>query len=806
MRAVTDMRAPIFYDYDNTAYFVDPNSTSRIVRLALNDGDNLSWGGVYGAGVPTIAATTNTALYFYPTGSTAGATFTMFGSYAIATGSMRAPIFYDSDNTAYYVDPAGSSVLGIITAQSTNDAQLYLNGNGTSWAGIQWTDVSASDNMWYNGSTSTFAIGGGGSAVANKKLHINGATSIGSSLALTAVATNGLLVETQVSAPIYYDSDNTAYYVDPASTSVLNNVLTVGAVSNNVGGLRNVNPGGGSYVTSTPTVSGAIKIKLPETSYPMLRFTVRVYTYDGLSFDIYCGGHTSSALWYNTFAYMTTQNRPALNVRFTGDGTNMYVIIGELAQTWTYPQVFITDVQVGYTNYEASRWDDGWVISFETSTYHTVGSTHQVFPPTSSTNNVNPAYASIYYDSGNTAYYVDPASSGASVNIAGSVIMTTSGGERQVKFAFTGRDAYLYGRDSDDVVGLYDTVGGSRWTTDTSNNFVAFGSSRAPIFYDSGNTAYYLDPAGTTALNINGQIQFAPNTAQISGNDTSSYGSIAIRGARSGWYGIHIQGGGNVPHLMFTGGNGGIYFEGTGRWASYYSHGDNCWGFGTTATSSAYNIYCPTGVYSGGRVDGTIFYDSNDTAYYWNFASGATSNIYTLITGLAFYKCVFGSGVYSSAVNSPPLQVYSEDGGTAMFSFHRAGAYAVNFGLDPDNVLRIGGWSAAANRLQLDGSGNLTMAGNVTAYSDARLKKDVETIGDALGLVGKMRGVTYTRIDTDKAGVGVIAQEMLEVLPQVVQQGIGDDDTLSVAYGNLVGVLIEAIKELTARVAELEGK
>jgi hypothetical protein len=69
-----------------------------------------------------------------------------------------------------------------------------------------------------------------------------------------------------------------------------------------------------------------------------------------------------------------------------------------------------------------------------------------------------------------------------------------------------------------------------------------------------------------------------------------------------------------------------------------------------------------------------------------------------------------------------------------------------------------------------------------------------------------MRGVTYTRIDTDKAGVGVIAQEMLEVMPQVVQQGIGDNDTLSVAYGNLVGVLIEAIKELEARVAELEGK
>ena len=48
-------------------------------------------------------------------------------------------------------------------------------------------------------------------------------------------------------------------------------------------------------------------------------------------------------------------------------------------------------------------------------------------------------------------------------------------------------------------------------------------------------------------------------------------------------------------------------------------------------------------------------------------------------------------------------------------SFHRGGYYAINMGLDPDNVFRIGGWSASANRLQLDMSGNLTVAGSMTA-------------------------------------------------------------------------------------------
>jgi hypothetical protein len=127
-------------------------------------------------------------------------------------------------------------------------------------------------------------------------------------------------------------------------------------------------------------------------------------------------------------------------------------------------------------------------------------------------------------------------------------------------------------------------------------------------------------------------------------------------------------------------------------------------------------------------------------------------------------------------------------------------------GLGTDNVIRIGGWSAANNCLQLDGSGNLTALANITAYSDAKLKKDVETIDNAVDLVSRMRGVKYTRIDSGERGVGVIAQEMLEVLPEVVQQGIGDDTTLSVAYGNIVGVLIEAIKEMQNEINALKAE
>ena len=69
-----------------------------------------------------------------------------------------------------------------------------------------------------------------------------------------------------------------------------------------------------------------------------------------------------------------------------------------------------------------------------------------------------------------------------------------------------------------------------------------------------------------------------------------------------------------------------------------------------------------------------------------------------------------------------------------------------------------------------------------------------------------MRGVTYERIDSGEKGVGVIAQEMKEVLPEVVMAAASEQEFMSVSYGNIVGVLIEAIKELKAEIEVLKGQ
>ena len=101
-------------------------------------------------------------------------------------------------------------------------------------------------------------------------------------------------------------------------------------------------------------------------------------------------------------------------------------------------------------------------------------------------------------------------------------------------------------------------------------------------------------------------------------------------------------------------------------------------------------------------------------------------------------------------------------------------------------------------------SGSITATGDITAYSDARLKTDIQTITGALDRVRKLRGVTFSRRDTGNRGVGLIAQELAAIVPAAVMTH--EDGLLSVAYGNLVGVLIEAVKDLADKVDRLEAQ
>jgi hypothetical protein len=205
--------------------------------------------------------------------------------------------------------------------------------------------------------------------------------------------------------------------------------------------------------------------------------------------------------------------------------------------------------------------------------------------------------------------------------------------------------------------------------------------------------------------------------------------------------------------------------------------------------------------------DGLVVSDITDltaTATELNYVDGVTSAIQTQVDA----KAPLDSPTFTGAASFPdgtaaaPSITNTGDTNTGIFfpaadtiAFAEGGVESMR--IDSSGNAGIG-LTSPTERLHV--SGNILATGNVTAYSDARLKTNVRTVPDALGLVQQMRGVFFDK--DGEPSVGVIAQEMEQVLPEVVTDG----DYKSVAYGNIVGVLIEAIKAQQAQIDELKAK
>ena len=142
-------------------------------------------------------------------------------------------------------------------------------------------------------------------------------------------------------------------------------------------------PGGGMYRTSTGTHTGALTVTIPSGGGPadMISFWVDVFDYTSYeSQSFYIAGYVyqsaGSNEWVNETALMLTpKENHARTVRFGHNGTNHVVYIGELADNWSYPQVTVRNVQVGY-NSDVDTYDDNWDISFEASAFQNVDATY----------------------------------------------------------------------------------------------------------------------------------------------------------------------------------------------------------------------------------------------------------------------------------------------------------------------------------------------------------------------------------------------------------------------------------------------
>jgi hypothetical protein len=175
-----------------------------------------------------------------------------------------------------------------------------------------------------------------------------------------------------------------------------------------------------------------------------------------------------------------------------------------------------------------------------------------------------------------------------------------------------------------------------------------------------------------------------------------------------------------------------------------------------------------------------------------SYATTASLSSYTLVNGSNAVKT---NGAWPIDINgyATSVNVISNTASAIVYPVWSAASTGVN------------SLATTAGMLSFNpGTGDLMAGGNVTAYSDRRLKDNIEVIPNALAKVDQLTGVTFTRNDTDCRGTGLIAQDVLKVLPEAVVTN--EDGYLSLAYGNLVGLLVEAIKELKAEVEELKAR
>jgi len=227
---------------------------------------------------------------------------------------------------------------------------------------------------------------------------------------------------------------------------------------------------------------------------------------------------------------------------------------------------------------------------------------------------------------------------------------------------------------------------------------------------------------------------------------------------------------------------------------------------GSASISGVYNYETGKNVYWGEPAD-TGTYE-----FRGRYINATSSNTVVGAFHNDLGSCIFKIGDASNSSYSD-LQLYSNSGTGEIFKAGTAytgwgGALALNiFNSNGDICFHPSG-TANIMKVKTSGitvTGSVTASGDVIAFSDKRVKTNIKTIDNGLQKVLNLRGVSYNRTDIDDNSdkIGVIAQEVKEVLPEVVKYN-KEDDKYGVDYGKMAGVFIEAIKELKAEVDSLK--
>jgi hypothetical protein len=210
-------------------------------------------------------------------------------------------------------------------------------------------------------------------------------------------------------------------------------------------------------------------------------------------------------------------------------------------------------------------------------------------------------------------------------------------------------------------------------------------------------------------------------------------------------------------------------------------------GTGLTGTAASLTVGAATNATNATNLAGLV---ANTFTTYGNTASTTTKG--------GYYGYLMGNA-------STHLQIMADSSGNGGFYRESGGQWPCYWNSSAGSLGIASSATSASYALYV--TGQIYATSNITAYSDRRKKENIVTIDNALEKVCQMRGVYYNKIDDEKKvrQVGVIAQEMQEVLPEAVSYA-EDVDEYGVSYGNIVGILIEAVKDLRTEVKELKAQ
>ena len=643
----------------------------------------------------------------------------------------------------------------------------------------QYTNIAIAATLTLtNDGAVTLANTTGDASATNITSSLTGAGTVTAQFAIVKV-TGTLTTAKVITAPSY----SKTYVVVNAATGGIVTFKASGqtGVSIAVGESAWVYYNGTDYVkivgTATAGAAGGSNTQVQFNSSGSLAGSSNL-TFDGTNLTL--GGGTANGVTYLNGSKVLTSGSAltfdGTNFATTGAGTFSGLLSRIHAQG---TDAYITNTTTGKANTVMGFNDSGSTTAQGIPTGYSYYGTLQSYPIgfTSGgylTNSIS-STAHIWNTTGTEQMRLTSTGLGIGTSSPASKLQVTSANGAVTLDSGTGESHYI------DIThkGSYSDLGGIRFnqgSTTYGNNQILFRAM------DSGGTVQ-------TVMTLNGAGNLALGTTP------SAWGS--------GWKGFDIGSGAGVSSTSNT-----IYLSGNA-----YNNGTN-WKYINSASSGMYYI--------------------SGNTHAWHVASSGTAgNTITFTQAMTLDASgnlsLDGGGTYS--VNNTKAYQVKDSGGTNRYALYMSGGVSPTAGNDlylgntlanalvlftngteRARISSAGGFSVGTTADP--GAGAIYATGNITAYySDDRLKTRLGNIENALDKVEQLQGFYYEANETAQAlgykvkrEVGVSAQSVQAVLPEIVSPAPIDQQYLTVDYERLVPLLIEAVKELTAKVKALEAK